>query len=102
MAQERNALVVTASQASRAAFSNDAEVKDIAEDIRKVAHVSKLISLNQTKEERDVGVVRVHQLIERDDRLGSVPVVVLQCLDIGQVCLDSKLQFEVDLNVGKK
>ena len=102
MAQERNALVVTASQASRAAFSNDAEAKDIAEDIRKVAHVSKLISLNQTKEERDIGVVRVHQLIERDDRLGSVPVVVLQCLDIGQVCLDSKLQFEVDLSVGKK
>lgn len=97
IAQERNALVVTASQAGRAAFDADAAEKDIAEDIRKIAHVSKLISINQTKAERDLGVVRIQQLVERDDKIGGRKVVVLQCLDLGQVCLDSRLQKDVIL-----
>lgn len=97
IAQERNALVVTASQAGRAAFDADAAEKDIAEDIRKIAHVSKLISINQTRAERDLGVIRIQQLVERDDRTGGRKVVVLQCLDLGQVCLDSRLQKDVIL-----
>jgi hypothetical protein len=97
IAQERNALVVTASQAGRAAFTADAGEKDVAEDIRKIAHVAKLISINQSKSERDVGMVRVRQLVERDDRIGGRLVAVLQCLDTGQVCIDSRLCKDVEL-----
>jgi hypothetical protein len=95
--QERNCLVVTASQAGRAAFDADATEKDISEDIRKIAHVAKLVSINQTRPERDIGVCRLRQLVERDDRMGGGKVVVLQCLDLGQVCLDSRLQEDVIL-----
>jgi len=99
MAQKRNSLTVTATQAGRAAFTQDASEKDVAEDIRKIAHVGKLISINQTKEEREKGVCRIQQLIERDDRIGGRKIVVLQCLDLGQVCLDSRLESDV-LGIG--
>ena len=97
IAQERNALVVTATQAGRAAFVEDADEKDIAEDIRKIAHVAKLIVINQKRSEKDIGVCRVQQLVERDDHWGGQTVLVLQCLDLGQVCLASKLKKDVFL-----
>jgi len=96
IAQERNALLVTATQSGRDSFNQDAKEKDVAEDIRKIAHVAKLIAINQSRKEREYGMCRVQQLVERDDRHLSRQVTVLQCLDIGQVCLDSRLTKEVE------
>lgn len=97
MAQERNALVVSASQAGRGSFNKDADEKDIAEDIRKLAHVSKMIAINQTKEEYKINVSRISQLKERDGRRYMSEVYVLQCLDIGKPHIDSKFKKEVKI-----
>lgn len=95
LAQERNVLVVTASQSDRRTVRSDAREDNVAEDIRKLAHVSKMVALNQTQDEYEIGVMRVNQLKERDGRRNYRTAVVLQCLDIGRPCLDSKLSTEV-------
>jgi hypothetical protein len=90
LAAEKDCMVVTASQSGRKSFKKDAGEDDIAEDIRKIAHVSKMISINRNREDRDFQAVRIQQLAERD--FGNVldTVTVLQCLDVGKVCLDSR------------
>jgi len=95
LAQERNILVVSASQADRGSLKKDANEWNIAEDIRKLAHVSKLMVLNQSKEEYEKNIMRIRQLKERDGRKDTRQAVVLQCLDIGRPYLDSKFDYEV-------
>jgi len=95
MAQERNALVITASQAGRAAFHKDAKEENIAEDIRKIAHVSKMIAINKSKADEKIKAVRIEQLAERDGRRNYKQALVLQCLEIGRPYLDSKYVDEV-------
>jgi len=89
-AQERNILVVTATQAGRAAFSRDATESDTGEDIRKLAHVGKMIVINQNKDDALCNSVRVTQLIERDGKKNWDEAIILQCLDIGKPYLDSR------------
>ena len=95
LAQERNILLVTASQSGRSTARSDAREEDVAEDIRKLAHCSKMISLNQTRRDYEQGIMRVNQLKERDGRRSYHTAMVLQCLDIGRPCLDSKMDNEV-------
>jgi hypothetical protein len=95
MAKERNCLVVTASQSDRTTFAKDAKQDNVAEDIRKLAHVTHMIALNQTEIEAERGVMRVSQLAVREGRKTFQQAVVLQCLDIGRVCLDSRLRGDV-------
>ena len=90
IAQERNILVVTATQAGRAAFSRDATESDTVEDIRKLAHVGKMIVINQNKDDALCNAVRVTQLIERDGKKNWNEAMILQCLDIGRPYLDSR------------
>lgn len=96
IAQDRNILVVTASQTSRAGFSQDANESILAEDVRKINHVSKMIAINQTKKDRINGMVRIEQLAERDGRRCLKQAVVLQCLEIGRPYLDSRFADEVE------
>lgn len=96
MAQERDVLLATASQAGRAASKNDASEENIAEDIRKVAHVSKLISINQDELDREQSAVRIGQLAERDGKRNWKQALVLQCLEIGKPYLDSRYVEEVE------
>ncbi len=96
IAQERNILVVTASQAGRKALkAKHTSESDIDEDIRKYYHVAKMFVLNQTKDEYEKGIMRVKQIKERDGRRSYKEVIVLQSLDIGRPYLDSKLEGEV-------
>lgn len=98
-ALERNICVVTASQSGRASARGDATEENIAEDIRKVAHVTKMIAINATKEEKGNGIYRIAQIAERDDSTCFEQAYVLSCLDIGQVCLDSR--FKSDVIIGR-
>lgn len=95
LAQERNILVVTASQSDRKSAHHDVREDNVAEDIRKLAHVSKMIALNQTSNEYIAGISRVAILKERDGKRSFRVAVTLQCLDIGRICLDSKFSNEV-------
>ena len=97
IAQERKALLVTASHAGRKAFKKDADETDIVEDISKIGHVGKMISLNQSPEDRRRRIIRVKSLAERDEFCSVDTALVLQCLDIGKVCMDSRLAKDVDV-----
>lgn len=95
IAQERNILVITASQTAKETFDRDIRKGDASEDIRKIAHVTSAVGINQKKDEVDKGVIRISQLAVREDRAVSDQAVVLQCLDIGKPCIDSKFQKEM-------
>ena len=93
LADTKHCLVVTASQSNRGSFGkrNVTQI-DIAEDIRKVAHVNYMISLNQTPEEKEESVMRVALIAERDGEFNEYRnCLVLQQLELGQVCLDSEM-----------
>lgn len=95
MAQERLCLVGTASQAEKSTFKEDASQMHVAEDVRKFAHVTGMWALNQSIKEEEQGIMRVAQLGVREGRRSFQQAVVLQSLDIGKPCLDSRLRNEV-------
>ena len=88
----RHMLVVTASHSNKATYDRDVRQGDMSEDNRKLNHVTWAGALNQSDDEADMGVMRIGVLA---DRFGSfsknTEAVILQCLDIGQFCLDSRI-----------
>jgi hypothetical protein len=99
LADSYNALVVTASQSNRASFDKkNVTQTDIADDIRKVAHVDGMIALNQMEEEKRRGIMRVSYIAGRDHSFDQRrSCVVLQQLDLGQTLLDSEFMRERSL-----
>jgi replicative DNA helicase len=96
MAGQRHCLVITASQSNRGSiYKKRVEQDDTAEDIRKLAHVDVMLSLNQTKEEKLNGIMRIGILAHRHrDFNEDFVCYVLQNLETGQVNLDSEAGFE--------
>ena len=94
-AQERNCMVATASQTSKQAFNRDAKMGDVAEDMRKLATVTKMMSLNQNKLEKAAGVLRIEPLLYRDGHVNGDQICVLEQRDIGRVYLDSRYKKDV-------
>lgn len=95
LARSRNIHVISASQTNRAGFVKDISIDDIAEDMRKLAHVSTLVCLNQTLTEKENGIIRIKGLLQRDEETCFHQAVVLQNPKIGRFYLDSKLDNEV-------
>lgn len=94
-ALERNICIVTASQSGRASANADATEETIAEDIRKIAHVTKMVAINGSKEERASGLLRLNILAERDDSMVFDHVYITNCMDIGRFALDSRFKSDV-------
>lgn len=95
MAQERMAVVITATQAEKSSFNGDMKETHVAEDIRKLAHVTCMVALNQSKEEKAKGVMRASQLAIREGSPVFDQAVILQCLEIGRPVIDSKFMADV-------
>ena len=98
MAQEINGLVVTATQGNRATFKVESiEEDNTSEDIRKLAHVTHMATLNQTRQQKKDLVMRLGTLVARENEfyLDNEAVVLYQYA-IGQCCLDSRLKSECD------
>ena len=95
MAQKRKAVVFTASQSGRASINKDADSQDIAEDIRKLAHITSMVSLNQTQEEKQNGIIRLKQLAVREGQAEFREAVCTQCLSIGRIVTDSHFNDEI-------
>jgi len=91
LSQQRHCLVVTATQAAASAYGKKLiGMSDFSEDKRKYAHVTAMYGLNQTDEEKRIGIMRINQIVVReDDFLTSKPVHVLQRLQIGKPVLES-------------
>ena len=92
LAATRHCLVVTASQSNRKTIdSKNVKASDISEDIRKVAHVDAMFSLNQVDDEKRNGVMRLGVIAHRwHDFDPLAHVTVLQQLKTAQVLLDSE------------
>lgn len=99
LAQERKALIVTATQTGRATVdgSRDANTADVAEDIRKVAHVTKMMVINQSPEEKKLGIYRLTNDTTRDEASAEDQLICTSCLAIGEPMMDCRLLSEVDL-----
>jgi hypothetical protein len=68
----------------------------IAEDQRKKTHVSQLFSIWASSADQEAGVIRVKSLLSRSKRATFDSAVVLQNLDCGIFCLDSRLASKVE------
>lgn len=96
IAQKWHCAVITASQTNRDALSGDASQENVAEDIRKIAHITSMVSINQTEEEKIKGIVRFKQLVIREEGAEYRQAVCLQCLDLGKMVIDSRFDNEVE------
>jgi replicative DNA helicase len=91
MTEEQHCLLVTATQADAQSYgANTLRLKNFSEDKRKLSHVTAMYGLNQDPQgrERRMGILRVNELVVREDELESKrQVKVLQRLQIGRpVC----------------
>lgn len=99
LAQKREVLVATASQTGRSTVNGhrDADDADLSEDIRKLAHVTKLLVINQTLEERAQGIYRISNNTTRDEAAAITQLVCTSMLAIGEPMMDCRLLSECDL-----
>ncbi|MFA5398542.1 MAG: DnaB-like helicase C-terminal domain-containing protein [Methanogenium sp.] len=88
LAQIKNCSVVTATHSNKQTFERNIKQNDLSDDNRKINHVGKMISLNQTFSEKKVGAMRMQMIAERNGYFDDTEVVVLQCLHIGKPFLD--------------
>jgi replicative DNA helicase len=100
LAQLRGCLVATATQGGIRKVESDkiVGVGDVAEDARKLAHVTKFITLNQTKDDKKKGVMRVSTSLQREafGEDSGKDVIVLQNLSIGRPYIDSRLREDTE------
>lgn len=104
-ADEFNVLFVSGAQGSRASIKKALmEEEDTTEDIRKLAHVDALFSLNQTRMEKRKQMMRVGCLVHRHRDFDiNRNAIILQQIALGQVILDSEevMVYESDFEQEK-
>lgn len=98
LAQKKKAVVFTASQTNRGAINREAEAEDIAEDIRKLAHVTSMVSISRTKVCKKNSIAIFSQLAVREGEPELRKVVATQCLSLGRPVIDSRFKDEVDFD----
>ena len=97
LALEKHIAVITASQSNRETVDGkEAKSGNIAGDIRKVAHVTKLVVLNQSDKEAEHGIMRITNKVVREGKTIWSECCVLQCLDIARFHLDSRMANVVE------
>jgi hypothetical protein len=91
LAKDYHCLVVSATQTDRSTYGGkDVGGENVAEDIRKLAHVSTMFSLNQKLQEKRDKVMRVKVIKSRHEESDpEKQCFLLQQLDCGQFCIDS-------------
>lgn len=82
LSQERHALVIAPTQADAASYDiNTQSMKNFSEDKRKLAHVTGMLGLNQTEDEKALNIMRLNWIALRES-----PFHARRCLWVGQ-CL---------------
>jgi len=82
LSQERHCLVIAPTQADAASYDlRTQSAKNFSEDKRKLAHVTGMLGLNQTPQEKTHNVMRLNWIVLREN-----PFNTFQCLWVGQ-CL---------------
>jgi hypothetical protein len=93
LAQVKHCLVVTGSQSTRAGMDKQTlKMKDTPDNIKKLAHVNAMFTLNQTETEKELGYLRFGVLVHRHRKFyESVQALVLQQPETGQTLIDSDI-----------
>jgi len=91
LSQERHCLVVTATLSDTLSYDKSLlSMANFSEDKRKHAHVTAEYGLNQTPEEKKIGIVRINEIVLREGAFDSRrPVTVLQRLQMGRPFIGS-------------
>jgi len=90
-AGEMKALWITGSQTNRKAIDYvTVGQRDVAGDIRKLAHVDVMLSINQTNWEKEDLLTRISTLAHRHKKFTNAQVAVLHQLAIGLPYIDSE------------
>jgi len=91
LSQVRNCLVLTATQAAASSYKKETiDLTDFSEDKRKFAHVTAMYGMNQTPEEKKLGILRLNELVVRESDFDITrQVKVLQCLQRGRPFIGS-------------
>lgn len=90
LSQKRRACVITATQADAASYDQKSvKLKNFSEDKRKYSHVTAVYGLNQTPEEKGDGILRIGELLVREDLSAEREVALLGRLEMGRPILSS-------------
>lgn len=91
LSQEKQCLLITATQAAASSYEKETiTLTDFSEDKRKYAHTTATYSLNQTDEEKKIGIMRLGELVIRESEFDRTrQVKVLQCLQRGRPFIGS-------------
>lgn len=94
LSQSRHCLVLTATQADAASYKAETLGRsNFSEDKRKYAHVTGMIGLNATAEEKDLGVMRLNWIVRREEEYSEGKCVVCAgCLAIGNPFMKSVMR----------
>ena len=96
MAQDRKCAIITASQTGKQTFTlKDAKAEDVSNDVRKTAHVTKLITINQKEDEHDNGIYRLTCSLSRDERTTSAQLYCVGSLAIGNPMMDYRISTKL-------
>jgi KaiC/GvpD/RAD55 family RecA-like ATPase len=102
LAQERDCLVVTASQATRQAIGKKVSLATVAEDSRKIGHVTAMIGLNRQTQWEKNNLIGISQLAVRSGRREFRQAMVIYSYEMGRVVLDNKFEDEIDFEEEKE
>lgn len=83
MAQELHIAVITASQTNRAGLGGHVEAENMAEDIRKLAHVTSMVAIERPPTLRKNNLCRLKNLALRSGA-DTEPAIFCQALSLGQ------------------
>jgi len=91
LSQERHCCVVTATQADAASYRAETiDASNFSEDKRKLAHVTGMVGINSTPDEKEVGLQRLNWVVLRESEFNvSKCVHVAGCFDIGNPAVKS-------------
>jgi hypothetical protein len=89
LSQDKNCLLLSASQSDTEGFDKKfLSKKNFSEDRRKLDHVTAMIGLNMTPEEKKKGLLRMNDIVARDTE-GSNWCYVMHRLQIGRPLINS-------------
>jgi hypothetical protein len=104
LSQTKHVLVVTGTQSSRKSiYKKQVAQDDTSEDIRKLAHVDMMLTLNQIPEEEETGIMRLGVSVHRHKKSHERSnIIVLTMTEIGQPLLDSEFDNQKDVLTRRK
>jgi replicative DNA helicase len=91
LSQIYHCLVLTATQSDSASYdAKTLKKSNFSEDKRKLAHVTGMIGINQTDDEKGKGIMRLNWVVLRENEFSESKCIwVAGCLDIGRPVIKS-------------